>query len=122
MLSTQLDHPELSTQFGHLTTVARAAGLLDEFNYVIDFIDMERDVQALRTTRSYFRALAALLSDHGVKLDKIGYTQAMFDELVGDALEEGSYGDVSFELIEDRLMGLVPHEFKGLVLRRPDAD
>lgn len=122
VLSTQLDHPELSTQFGHLTTVARAAGLLDEFIYVMDFIDMERDVQALRTTRSYFRALAALLSDHGVKLDKIGYTQAMFDELVGDALEEGSYGDVSFELIEDRLMGLVPHEFKGLVLRRPDAD
>ncbi len=120
VLSTQLDHPELSTQFGHLTGISRSLGLDDEFFYVMDLIGMQRDVQGMRTTRSYFRALAGLLADHGVELEKIGYTEAMFADLVDGRLDQGSYGDITFELIEDRLMGLVPHEFKALVLRRPE--
>lgn len=114
-LSTHLDHPELSAHFGHLESVARGLGLDAEMVFSMDLIDLDRDREGLATTRSYFRALTALLADVGVTLEKIGYTREMFDELVGEPLAPGSYGDIYFDRIEDRLMGLVPHEFKALV-------
>jgi SAM-dependent methyltransferase len=120
VLSTQLDHPELSIHFGHLAAVARAEGLADEFVYVMDLIDMARDVEGLRTTRSYFRALKGLLASRNVTLDKRGYTREMFNELLVD-VDVDTLGDISFDRIEDRLMGLVPHEFKALLLNRPEA-
>jgi SAM-dependent methyltransferase len=120
VLSTQLDHPELSIHFGHLVSVARANGLEDEFVFVMDLIEMERDVEGLRTTRSYFRALKGLLERHGVTLDKIGYTREMFDALLAGRCE-AEIGDITFDRIEDRLMGLVPHEFKALILRQPTS-
>jgi len=40
----------------------------------------------------------------------------MFEELTEPIA--GEFGDVRFSPIEDRLMGLVPHEFKALVVRR----
>ena len=120
VLSTQLDHPELSIHFGHLAAVARAEGLADEFVYVMALIDMARDVEGLRTKRSYFRALKGLLASRSVTLDKRGYTREMFNELLVD-VDVDTLGDISFDRIEDRLMGLVPHEFKALVLNRPEA-
>ena len=120
VLSTHLDHPELSIHFGHLAAVSRAEGLEDEFVFVMDLIDMEREVEGLRTTRSYFRALKGLFESHNCALEKVGYTREMFEALRAQ-LGESRIGDVTYDRIEDRLMGLVPHEFKALLLTQASA-
>jgi SAM-dependent methyltransferase len=120
-LSTHLDHPELSTHFGQLAQVARGCGLDAEVAFVIDLIDLDREQQGLATTRSHFRALRALLADAGVGFDKIGYTPAMLDAVLGGRVAVADVGELRWDKIEDRLMGLVPHEFKALVARRPPA-
>jgi hypothetical protein len=117
IVSTHLDHPELSIHFGHLMIVARELGLESELVYVMELIEMDRDLEGLGTTRSYFRALSAMLADAGLELRKIGYTREMFDALTAPLGSD--FGDVEFSPIEDRLMGLVPHEFKALVLQKP---
>ncbi len=117
-LSTHLDHPELSTHFGQLLQVARASGLEGKIEFVIDLLDFDRDQQGLATTRSHFRALRALARDAGVELAKVGYTPAMLAEVVGDKLDLEHVGELRWDRIEDRLMGLVPHEFKALIVRR----
>lgn len=120
ILSTQLDHPELSIHFGHLTIVARSVGFETDFEYVMDLLEMNRDLKGLATTRSYFRALTALLADHDITLEKIGYTKPMFLALLGERFRIGkTIGELEFDRIEDRLMGLVPHEFKALLLTKP---
>ncbi|HET7501198.1 MAG TPA: SAM-dependent methyltransferase [Kofleriaceae bacterium] len=118
-LSTQLDHPELSTHFGHLVQAARGAGLEAGVEFVIDLLDFDRTLQGLATTRSHFRALRALAADAGVELEKIGYTPELLAQAVGDKLDLTAIGELRWDKIEDRLMGLVPHEFRALVLRRP---
>jgi SAM-dependent methyltransferase len=118
-LSTQLDHPELSTHFGHLAQAARGAGLTANVEFVIDLLDFDRTQQGLATTRSQFRALRALAQDAGVDLAKIGYTPELLAQAVGDKLDLTAIGDLRWDKIEDRLMGLVPHEFKALLLKRP---
>jgi hypothetical protein len=117
-LSSQLDHPELSTHFGHLMQAARGAGLQASIEFVIDLLDFDRTLQGLATTRSHFRALRALAGHAGVDLPKIGYTPELLAEIVGDKLDVTAIGELRWDKIEDRLMGLVPHEFKALVLRR----
>jgi SAM-dependent methyltransferase len=117
-LSTHLDHPELSTCFAHLERAARAAGLAANVEFVIDLLDFDRAQRGLATTRSQFRALVALCGDAGVELAKIGYTPELLAEKLGGALDVASIGDLRWDRIEDRLMGLVPHEFKALVARR----
>jgi len=119
VLSTHLDHPELSIHFGHLTLVSRAVGFETDFAFVMDLIDMRRDLEGLQTTRSYFKCLKALFAERGLQLDKVGYTREMFVALVGDKLQPGEVGEIGFDRIEDRLMGLVPHEFKALLLKKP---
>ena len=116
-LSTHLDHPEYSIHFGHLESVATGLELSPQFVYLMDLLDMRRDLEGLATTRSQFRALVAMLAARGVKLDKVGYTAEMFAELTAD-LEPASFGDIRFDRIEDRLMGLVPHEFKAVIVTR----
>ncbi len=118
-LSTQLDHPELSTHFGHLQQVARAESLEASVEFVIDLLDFDRTQEGLATTRSHFRALRALAHDAGLELPKIGYTRELLAHTVAGKLDLGSIGDLRFDRIEDRLMGLVPHEFKALVARKP---
>lgn len=118
-LSTQLDHPELSIHFAHLSRAAEAVGFEVTFEYIIDLMDFERTLEGLVTTRSYFRALGAVLSERDVQVQKIGYTREMWRELLGDAFADVELGDIYFDKIEDRLMGLVPHEFKALILRKP---
>ncbi|HEU4727473.1 MAG TPA: SAM-dependent methyltransferase [Kofleriaceae bacterium] len=117
-LSSQLDHPELSTHFGHLVQAARGAGLEAGVEFVIDLLDFDRTLQGLATTRSHFRALRALAADAGVDLAKIGYTPELLAQAVGDKLDLTTIGELRWDKIEDRLMGLVPHEFRALVLRR----
>jgi len=118
-LSTQLDHPELSTHFGQLAQAARGAGLTASVEFVIDLLDFDRTLQGLATTRSHFRALRALAADAGVELAKIGYTPELLAHTVGDKLDLEAIGELRWDKIEDRLMGLVPHEFKALILTRP---
>jgi len=118
-LSTQLDHPELSTHFGHLMQAARGAGLEAKVEFVIDLLDFDRALRGLATTRSQFRALRALAADAGVDLPKVGYTPALLSDALGDKLDVAALGELRWDKIEDRLMGLVPHEFKALVLKRP---
>ncbi len=117
-LSSQLDHPELSTHFGHLVQAARGAGLEASVEFVIDLLDFDRTLQGLATTRSHFRALRALATDAGIDLAKIGYTPELLTDTVGDKLDLASIGELRWDKIEDRLMGLVPHEFKALLLKR----
>jgi len=117
-LSTHLDHPELSTHFGQLKQAARGAGHEAEIEFVIDFLDFDRDLRGLATTRSHFRALRALASDVGIDLPKIGYTPELLAHTVGDKLDLSTVGELRWDKIEDRLMGLVPHEFKALIVKR----
>jgi len=117
-LSTHLDHPELSTHFGQLQQAARGAGLEANIEFVIDLLDFDRDLRGLATTRSHFRALRALAADVGIDLAKIGYTPELLAKAVGDKLDLATVGELRWDKIEDRLMGLVPHEFKALVVRR----
>lgn len=118
-LSTHLDHPELSTHFGILVQVARALKLDAKMEFVIDLIDVDRDQRGLATTRSHFRALRALATDAGVDLPKIGYTPALLEQAAAGKLDLAHVGDLRYDRFEDRLMGLVPHEFKVLVARKP---
>jgi SAM-dependent methyltransferase len=118
-LSAQLDHPELSTHFGHLMQVARAESLEANVEFVIDLLDFDRTQQGLATTRSHFRALRALAAHAGVELPKIGYTRELLAHTVAGKLDLDSVGDLRFDRIEDRLMGLVPHEFKALLAKKP---
>jgi SAM-dependent methyltransferase len=121
-LSSHLDHPELSTHFGQLLQAAMARGLTGRIDFVMDLIDMARDTEGLATTRSHFRALRALAADAGVDLPKLGYTRELLDERVKGKLELGKVGELRWDKIEDRLMGLVPHEFKALVVRKPSGN
>ncbi len=118
-LSTHLDHPELSTHFGHLQQVARNAGLEATVEFVIDLIDLQRDQRGLATTRSHFRALRALATSEGVELQKIGYTPELLEHTVAGKLDLETIGELRWERIEDRLMGLVPHEFRALLAKKP---
>jgi len=118
-VSTHLDHPELSTHFGHLMQVAKNVGMDAKIEFVIDLLDFDRDQQGLATTRSHFRALRALAADAGVDLPKIGYTRDLLAHTVAGKLDLATIGELRWERIEDRLMGLVPHEFKALLVKRP---
>jgi SAM-dependent methyltransferase len=118
-LSTQLDHPELSTHFGHLQQVARAESLEANVEFVIDLLDLDRSQQGLATTRSHFRALRALAANAGIELAKIGYTRELLAHTVAGKLDLDTIGDLRFDRIEDRLMGLVPHEFRTLLAKKP---
>jgi hypothetical protein len=121
-LSSHLDHPELSTHFGHLLQAAQAKGLTGRIDFVMDLIDLVRDQEGLATTRSHFRALRALAADAGVELPKLGYTRDLLAERVAGKLDLASVGELRWDKIEDRLMGLVPHEFKALVARKPSGN
>lgn len=118
-LSTQLDHPELSIHFAHLSRAAEAVGFDVTFEFIIDLLDFDRTLEGMVTTRSYFRALGHVLAERDVAVQKIGYTREMWSELIGDHFADVQLGEVYFDKIEDRLMGLVPHEFKALILRKP---
>ena len=119
MLSSQLDHPELSTHFGHLTQTATFVGLKASVEFVIDLLDLDRTQQGLATTRSHFRALRALAADAGADLPKIGYTPELLAHTVSGKLDLATIGELRWDRVEDRLMGLVPHEFKALLATKP---
>lgn len=118
-LSTHLDHPELSTHFGQLASLARGLGLTANLEFIIDVIDVDRDAKGLATTRSHFRALRALFEAAGTDLPKIGMVDSLLKQAAADKVDLEKIGELRWDRIEDRLMGLVPHEFKMLAISKP---
>ena len=116
--STHLDHIEFSIHFGHLQKVAESVGFGAELAYVQELIGFDRNARALATTRSWYAALRAMLATHGVELEKAAYTEPMFAEALGGRVALDDIGDVRFESADERCMGLLPHEFKALILQR----
>ncbi|MFT5434169.1 MAG: SAM-dependent MidA family methyltransferase [Myxococcota bacterium] len=120
--STQLDHLEFSIHFGHLHHLAKQLGLDAEVAYVQDLIKLDRDAMTLATTRTYFSSLVAMLAHFGLTLDKTAWTKDMFATLLGDTLPLEHIGDIRFRVVDERCMGLAPHEFKALLVKRPEAE
>jgi SAM-dependent methyltransferase len=118
-LSTHLDHPELSTHFGQLVQAARGLGMNAGIEFIIDIIDLDRDAKGLATTRSHFRALRALFEAAGADLPKIGMVDSLLKQAAGDKVDLDKIGELRWDRIEDRLMGLVPHEFKMIAISKP---
>ncbi len=119
MLNTLLDHPEFSIHFGLLRHVAQRLGFRASFEFVIDFLEFQRDEMTLGATRSSFVGLQQLFAEHGLALDKRAYTPATLKALVGDRLRLDEVFPLPFEPVENRCMGLVPFQFKVLVLQKP---
>jgi protein-L-isoaspartate O-methyltransferase len=121
-LSSHLDHPELSTHFGHLQQAGISKGLDAKIDFVMDLINLDRALDGLATTRSHFRALQAVVADAGGTLPKLGYTRELLASQIDGKLDLTQIGELRWDRIEDRLMGLVPHEFKVLVCRKPGGN
>ena len=122
VLSSQLDHPEFSIHFAHLAQAAERIGFAVDYKPIVDWMFVKRDLPALATTQTYFRTLAAALAEYGITMEKIGYSQQMLRELLGDALTLNQVHVLDFRPIAERCMGLVPHDFKALVLTKPGAE
>ncbi|MFO0579496.1 MAG: SAM-dependent methyltransferase [Polyangia bacterium] len=113
---THLDHLEFSIHFAPLMQVAERLGLEASLQSVQELIGLDRSALTLATTRTYFSSLRAMLAAAGRELDKIAYTREMFLELVRGALDLDRIGDVRFHPVDERCMGLAPHEFKALIV------
>jgi len=120
--SFHLDHAEFSIHFGHVRHVARAVGLQSEMEFLMDFLDMDRSLKTLATTRPFQRNLRALLATYGVELQKRVYTRADLKELTAAALDVDRLEALQFDRIEDRVCGLVPHHFKLLWCQQAAAE
>ena len=116
--STQLDHIEFSIQFGHICHVGRQCGLEVDYQYLQKILQLDTDKNTLATTRSYFNALQAMLATFGVDLDKLAYSDEALSELIAGKVELEHIGDIRFQMADERCMGLAPHEFKAVVLRK----
>ena len=116
--STQLDHIEFSIQFGHLAQLLRGLGAKVEVEYVQDLIKLDRNARTLATTRTYYKSLRAMLASFGMELDKQAWSMDMFIALLDVRVQLGHIGDVRFEIVDERCMGLSPHEFKALLIRK----
>ena len=84
----------------------------------MDLIELETELPTLATTRSYYKALIALMADHDVTLEKIGYTKAMLEVLTEGKVDLSKVGNLTFMKMQERCMGLVPYEFKALIVGR----
>ena len=122
VLSSQLDHPEFSIHFAHLSQAAERLGFAVAYKQIVDWLFVKRDLPALATTQTYFRTISGALAGYGITLKKIGYSQQMLRQLLGDALTLNQLHVLDLRPIAERCMGLVPHDFKALVLTKPGAD
>jgi hypothetical protein len=119
--STHLDHLEFSIHFGHLEHVAKELGFHTQLVDLPDWVHLNTAVRTLTSTRTYFKSLRALLRSVGVVLPKRALTRAEFEELLDDRISADHIGALRFAPAQSRIMGLVPQEFKALLLSRsPD--
>ncbi len=117
--ASHLDHVEFSVHFGHMAAAARGLGLEAEVEDVQALIGLDQGGRALATTRSWFAAFRAMLAGFGVEIDKVAWTDRMLVEAMGEAVSMAHIGEVRFEAADQRCMGLLPHEFRALLLRVP---
>ena len=80
---------------------------------------MDTNVQMLATTRSYFTALKYLLGTFGVQLENRAYSKNEFERLISGKVSLDELGQLSFENLDNRVMGITPHAVKLLVLKKP---
>lgn len=118
--STHLDHPEFSIHFGHVAHVASQLGFEATIIDVPRFVGLDSQEDALRATRTWWINLRFLAAEHGVTLDKRAWTRQTFAAALGDALPMDQLEALHWQPLEERTMGLVPGEFLGLLLRKPD--
>ena len=116
---THLDHLEFSVHFGHMLHVADRVGFDATLEYVQDLIGLDREARTLASTRTWFASLRALFASVGLTLDKRAWTREMLEELVGDRLRLDDISGLRYHPVDERCMGLSPHEFKALLLRKP---
>ena len=116
--STHLDHPEFSIHFGQLKHVAERIGFLCEVVDAVDMLGFETDTMVLSSTRTWFRNLAHLAAVHGVHLDKIAWTPELFNQACGDRIDIRRIEYLTWQPVGERVMGLVPREFKAMLLRK----
>jgi len=117
--STHLDHAEWSVHFGHLMRVAEKLGLTAELVPVPALLGLREDVWVLASNRTQFRNLRFLLRSLGSDLPKRAMTPEQFAVFCADKLRADKLEGLQFRPIGERVMGIVPGEFKGLVLGRP---
>lgn len=117
--STQLDHAEVSLHFGVLARVARQLGLDCEIVDVADVIELDEEMDALATTATFFRNLRTLAASRGVTLDKRAWTRDTLAQALGDQLPMHRLGNLRFQPIGERVMGLRPREFLALLATKP---
>ncbi len=118
--STHLDHREFSIHFGHLATVAEKLGFSAAVVGIMRFLQFEKQMQVLTTTRTSFELLRELFRTRDVRFEKLAYTEAMFEELCVEAkLEMRWISPLEWQPLGKRVLGLKPKEFKALVLTPP---
>jgi hypothetical protein len=118
--STHLDHAEFSIHFGLLQRAAAGLGFAAEVVDVFDLLGFDGSVEVLASTRTYQRNLSFFLSQRGVPFEKVAYTRPAFEALLTAAgLTAARLDTLQFQPLEQRVMGLVPREFKALLLRKP---
>jgi SAM-dependent methyltransferase len=119
VLSEHLDHPEFSIHFDHLRRVARDLGLEASFEEVVDLLRFNGSVEVLASTRGQFTALRDVARRHGGRVQKRAYTRGELAEALGARLPLERLEGLSFRLLARRVMGLLPTDFKALLVRRP---
>lgn len=121
MESTQLDHGEWSVHFGHLAQVAEQVGLRASLVPVPELLGLDTSVWVLASNRTQFRNLRYLLRSVGTDLPKRALTPEQFAMACAGKLRADRLEGLQFRPIGERVMGIVPSEFKALVLQRPAA-
>jgi len=116
--STHLDHLEFSIHFGHLNHVAKDLGFETRLVDLPDWLQLNRAAVTMSSTRTYFKSLRALLRSVGVDLPKSALTRAEFEELLDGRISVDHIGALRFAPSQSRIMGLVPQEFKALLIGR----
>ena len=120
--STHLDHAEWSIHFGHLMQVARHLGLQASLTGLPHWIGLRPDVWVLASNRTQFRNLRFLARTVGCDLRKRALTPEQLAVALGGRLRPDRLEGLQFRPAGERVMGLVPDEFKVLVLTKPAAE
>jgi len=117
--SLHLDHAEVSIHFGHLLHVAESLGLQASVVTVPDWLDMDTSVPSMSSTATWFRNLRCLAAHYGAQLEKIAYTPTMLRDTLAGAFDPDQLEVLRWTTLDERVHGLVPHEFKALIVSRP---
>ncbi len=117
--STHLDHAEWSVHFGHLMKVAETLGMTAELVPVPSLLGLREDVWVLASNRTQFRNLRFLLRSLGSDLPKRAMTPEQFAVHCAGKVRADKLEGLQFRPIGERVMGIVPGEFKALILHRP---